>query len=116
MLCGGNKPCLPTHGKSLLKEGKNMKKHLPIRLLSMLLVLAMCVGLVVPSFAAGSSQTASLEFEKLDDPVSENFWSPHWTKKALTAAGTRSTRRAKSFVSPSCWKMPPLSKSLGLLI
>ena len=65
MLCGGNKPCLPTHGKSLLKEGKNMKKHLPIRLLSMLLVLAMCVGLVVPSFAAGSSQTASLEFEKL---------------------------------------------------
>ena len=73
MLCGGNKPCLPTHGKSLLKEGKNMKKHLPIRLLSMLLVLAMCVGLVVPSFAAGSSQTASLEFEKLDDPVSEKL-------------------------------------------
>ena len=93
MLCGGNKPCLPTHGKSLLKEGKNMKKHLPIRLLSMLLVLAMCVGLVVPSFAAGSSQTASLEFEKLDDPVSEKLLESALDKESVD--GGRDTQYAE---------------------
>ncbi len=93
MLCGGNKPCLPTHGKSLLKEGKNMKKHLPIRLLSMLLVLAMCVGLVVPSFAAGSSQTASLEFEKLDDPVSEKLLESALDKESVD--GSRDTQYAE---------------------
>ncbi|MDD6245845.1 MAG: S8 family serine peptidase, partial [Firmicutes bacterium] len=70
-----------------------MKKHLPIRLLSMLLVLAMCVGLVVPSFAAGSSQTASLEFEKLDDPVSEKLLESALDKESVD--GSRDTQYAE---------------------
>ena len=59
----------------------------------MLLVLAMCVGLVVPSFAAGSSQTASLEFEKLDDPVSEKL--PESVLDEESVDGSRDTQYAE---------------------
>lgn len=46
-----------------------MKKHLPKRLLSLLLALVLCVGLVVPAAAAESEENAQpqVSFEKVDN-------------------------------------------------
>ena len=44
-----------------------MKKQLPNRLLSLLLIAAMCVGLVLPAGAVGQSDTQSLAYEQVDN-------------------------------------------------
>ena len=46
-----------------------MKKHLPSRVLSLLLVLALFVGLVVPMHVSADSGKQNLEFEKTDEAV-----------------------------------------------
>ncbi len=46
-----------------------MKKHLPSRVLSLLLVLALFVGLVVPMNVSADSGKQNLEFEKTDEAV-----------------------------------------------
>ena len=46
-----------------------MKKHLPSRVLSLLLVLAIFVGLVVPMNVSADSGKQNLEFEKTDEAV-----------------------------------------------
>ena len=44
-----------------------MKKQLPNRLLSLLLIAAMCVGLVLPAGAVGQSDAQSLVYEQVDN-------------------------------------------------
>ena len=46
-----------------------MKKHLPSRVLSLLLVLALFMGLVVPMNVSADSGKQNLEFEKTDEAV-----------------------------------------------
>lgn len=70
LLCGGvSLHACPAWKKVHWKEGKNMKKHLPSRVLSLLLVLALFVGLVVPMNVSADSGKQNLEFEKTDEAV-----------------------------------------------